>query len=426
MDIEWKRSTMDYACDISLGMLVFVLFTFSTNAKPLFLPLEILFIGLFGARFLIQKSKLSLYAVWSIGLAMIAGISTLYAPIQEVATKWAISVFQVVIFGNLMVPYLRSSQRNMHVMLYSFLIAVVGLSVRLLLSAPIEVLLKSRLGTTIGMNANHVGFLLVAGALIALYFGITKKGWWLLPLFVGFSLFSLFSGSRKVIALLGMGSLLLIILSRKNYIHMLIASVICLFFAVGVIAITLHWEPLYQILGRRVESFLGFFSTGTTDGSTSIRFEMIQHGWEMFLEKPFFGWGLHAFTDISGYGFYSHNNYIEILVSWGLFGFLWYYLPILALLVIGVKNLLRKKSSKLAAFSVAILTALLVDDFGRVRFFDEATHFLYAISYVAIMWEYPQKGLDILTLAKKLVYTLTPPKFRSHSSFTPKHINDTL
>lgn len=426
MDIEWKRSTMDYACDISLGMLLFVLFTFSTNAKPLFLPLEILFIGLFGARFIIQKSKLSLYALWSVGLAIIAGISTLYAPIQEAAIKWAISVFQVVIFGNLVVPYLRSSQRNMHVMLYSFLIAVIGLSVRLLLSAPIEVLLRSRLGTTIGMNANHVGFLLVAAALVALYFGMTKKGWWLLPIFLGFSLFSLFSGSRKVIALLVLGSLLLIILSRKNYIHMFIASVICLFFAVGVITITLHWEPLYQILGRRVESFLGFFSTGTTDGSTSIRFEMIQHGWGMFLEKPFFGWGLHAFTDISGYGFYSHNNYIEILVSWGLFGFLWYYLPILVLLVIGIKNILIKKSSKLVAFSVAILVALLVDDFGRVRFFDEATHFLYAFSYVAILWDYPQKGPDIFTLGKKFVYILTPPKFRSHPSFTPNHINDTL
>ena len=48
-------------------------------------------------------------------------------------------------------------------------------------------------------------------------------------------------------------------------------------------------------------------------------------GRKWFLERPIFGWGLDAFTQLSPYETYSHNNFIEILVSSGIVGFLFYY-----------------------------------------------------------------------------------------------------
>lgn len=63
------------------------------------------------------------------------------------------------------------------------------------------------------------------------------------------------------------------------------------------------------------------------------RQNMILVGWELFKKHPFWGTGLSSFSVISGFGTYSHNNYIEVLVSLGIIGFLIYYIPFVTLIV---------------------------------------------------------------------------------------------
>ncbi len=101
-----------------------------------------------------------------------------------------------------------------------------------------------------------------------------------------------------------------------------------------------------------------------TSYSTDICKEMIKIGWLAFLRRPLFGNGWFYFSVYSGLGTYSHNNYIEILVTYGLAGFIFYY-GIFISTFIKLCKCLQNNYSKL--FFTLILT-ILVSDFEVFQF----------------------------------------------------------
>jgi len=74
-----------------------------------------------------------------------------------------------------------------------------------------------------------------------------------------------------------------------------------------------------------------------------FRMAMYRAGWEMFLEKPLFGWGMRdmqaelasRIDDFHQEEFYLHNTYLEILVQHGLFGIGLYAWIVIDLLRLG-------------------------------------------------------------------------------------------
>lgn len=391
----------DHICDASLLIFFPVLVVLGTNAKKYFIPVEILFLSVFTIRFFVKRSILSLYTIWTIGLSLLALVSTTYAPNQTAAMRWAISVIQVVIFGNLLVPYFRDDKRNVHVFFLSFILSAVGLGFRLWMSAPLEQLMNTRLGESIGFNANFVGFIFAIAALINLYYVILEKRWIALPLFFVLSVIGLFSGSRKTVIILFVGIVLLSILSSRKPHTILISMILSLLFVAGFLLISFQWEPLKNLIGYRIQIFLTTFTGQSIDASANERIEMIRLGIDMIKQKPFFGWGLHAFSDLEKFGVYSHNNYIEIAVSWGMFGLIWYYLFLSYVIIKGIGILFSRHRTSLVVFSVAMLLILCLDDFGRVRFYDEVSHILYALCYAIIVMHLPPRGIDIVSLLIK-------------------------
>lgn len=410
MSISRSVKVFDYICDFVLLLFLAILITLTTNAKRYFVPVEILFMSVFSIRFFIRRSKLSLYTIWSMGFAFLAIISTTYAPDKSAAMRWAVSIVQVVIFGNLIVPYFRDGQRNVHIFLVSYLVSLVALGIRVLLSAPLEQLMSTRLGESIGVNANLMGFLFVIGAHISLYYSIVERKWSVLPIFLLFSVVSLFSGSRRAIFILLVGIVLLFILSSKKPIHILLALFVSALFVIGFVFLSFHWEPLREILGVRIQSLLSIFQGGTGDGSTITRINMVKTGIEMFYQKPIIGWGLHAFTDTTSFATYSHNNYIEVLVTWGIVGFVWYYSFWLFVVMNGIKLLVRLEHSHLISLSVTLLLLFFIDDFGVVRFYNEISHFFLALGFSVIVQPDSDKGIDIPTLLGTLNRWIRHPK----------------
>lgn len=61
------------------------------------------------------------------------------------------------------------------------------------------------------------------------------------------------------------------------------------------------------------------------DASTLERSSMVSSGWLLFQDSPLIGHGLDSFRIKAGYGTYSHNNAIEMLVNGGLILFCSYY-----------------------------------------------------------------------------------------------------
>jgi len=112
----------------------------------------------------------------------------------------------------------------------------------------------------------------------------------------------------------------------------------------------------YACLGLIVAAALAICTTitfGSPGNSIADRFEeqspvefrvaMYRAGWEMFLEKPVFGWGIRDMQpelasrveDFHQGEFFLHNTYLEILVQHGLLGIGLYAWIVIDLLHLG-------------------------------------------------------------------------------------------
>jgi len=77
---------------------------------------------------------------------------------------------------------------------------------------------------------------------------------------------------------------------------------------------------------ERIETFTSGMSSGaaSTETSTGLRIKMLYDAFDMWSSSPIFGNGVAAFE--IRYGHYSHNNIMELLVSFGLVGLILYYM----------------------------------------------------------------------------------------------------
>jgi O-antigen ligase len=81
-------------------------------------------------------------------------------------------------------------------------------------------------------------------------------------------------------------------------------------------------------------------------GPVMFRMAIYQAGWEMFLQRPFTGWGAadmqaelsKRISDFHQDQFFFHNTYLEILVRYGLVGLLLYLWVVVDLFRLGRKQ----------------------------------------------------------------------------------------
>ncbi|MGI6393706.1 MAG: O-antigen ligase family protein [bacterium] len=114
----------------------------------------------------------------------------------------------------------------------------------------------------------------------------------------------------------------------------------------------------------------------TTDASTELRLYYIESGLKMIADKPVFGWGVNTFL-IFHNGYYSHNNYIEIMSGTGIVGLLLYYLFFFFTINSALKNL---KGKRLFLF-LFFLIFFMVMDVAIVSYYERIyMMFLFFIS----------------------------------------------
>lgn len=231
-----------------------------------------------------------------------------------------------------------------------------------------------RMGDLIG-NQNTYGLVFANAALVALYyffFNNEKRHVLLagLLIFFGFS-----SGSKKVFFLLLIGLLFLIL--SKYGIRKLFKVLIYSFVSLLVGWMLIHL-PIFSTILERLESYLSV--TGNT--SDNLRAELIRFGLELFMENPFLGYGLNNYQLFHWSGAYSHNNYIEVLVSLGIVGFVIYYS-----MFINSAFALIKKREYLKPIHFLLVFSILssfVFGYGMVQFYDKSIWILMGVMLAEI------------------------------------------
>ena len=139
-------------------------------------------------------------------------------------------------------------------------------------------------------------------------------------------------------------------------------------------------EPLYNVLGVRIEKMIFAFSNQNGgDMSTIDRMRFAQIAIDVFKSHPLVGVGLDNYRFYNSMLYYSHNNYLELAADLGIIGvFIYYLLPIKVLISCLFVNKLKNRNIILV---FVILLVILILDVANVSYESDSTQLYIAIMY---------------------------------------------
>jgi len=195
---------------------------------------------------------------------------------------------------------------------------------------------ESRIGKLIA-NENAIGLFLMSGILSCFLFLFAKKRALLLKLILLLSIgimaaMVLLSGSRKSLLFLVLGAVVFIIMHYQKYsFAKKLAVYLAVILAIIALISVLRTVPVFSTIYMRFELLIKGFLGEARYATDVTRKYMIATGLEEFWESPLFGRGTGRSYEL--FGTYSHNNFVELLMNYGIVGFCLYYIPYIPLLV---------------------------------------------------------------------------------------------
>lgn len=239
-----------------------------------------------------------------------------------------------------------------------------------------EVISEIVIGRAQGLtaNPNQLGFLMWYGIVIASFLIlISRKYWFKLMLIASivFFFFILFqTGSRKSLAAA------VVFLGFSGFLFMKKRNLGLMIFVVMIGLASFNYAYDYILDNTAVGARL---SGEVLEGGTAIRVELINDGIDLFLQSPVVGIGLGNFSSYSTSGMVAHNDYIEVLASLGLVGFIIY---MCIFLDFGRKCMYLYEKGALPNFliiAVGFLMGYLVLSTGRPAFVDPGATLMLAM-----------------------------------------------
>jgi hypothetical protein len=194
-------------------------------------------------------------------------------------------------------------------------------------------------------------------------------------LVLGLILNILYTGSRQGMLITGSMLLVAILAASSRMLHRPGVLVLPLAIAVfGTVAIMFDLFDLstnrYVVRLLNLVSFFKGEELLTNEGSVFERALMIELGLDLWRQRPLVGYGMDSFRFIGGFGTYSHNNFVDLLVGGGALALGIY---VLAHLAVMARFTLDRNSPGLvrAVGSFAVLV-LLLTGFTIVTYYSRA------------------------------------------------------
>ena len=325
---------------------------------------------LFAKVWTIQTAKKTIfYLIWAIVFLFYSGLGCLWA-VDSLIVFDKMKTLLLMFAVNMLLFDVIQTKKDIEKILFANFIALLLVAFYIVLTMDMTQLGEDRIGVdTINemWNANNIGLKMCIGFAISLYFLTKQRKLFEKIIYIASAVFfvfvALFTGSRK--ALLMIMALLVIFYWLKAKKHRILIFILACGVAVALYYLVMTVEPLYNVLGSRMEELVkGVFGGGTTEGSFNVREKMAQLGINWFWEKPFFGYGLGNYSmlygALTGKYTYSHNNFVEMLVSGGLVGFIIYYSIYAFIFIKLLKSIFIKRDVlSIVLFSINIIALIL-------------------------------------------------------------------
>lgn len=325
------------------------------------------------------------FLVWGGAFFFVSCISILYSRVPAYTTRVTFAFLEVFVLSLLLLNYLDTLEKVI-TMLKLISISGVFLFVFLLFKFPFSNWFAGRLGNR-EINSNSIAIYMLISLFITL--GLIKNTRrfhrFVYAIFIIIFTFTILAtGSKKGIISIIIGGLLFVFLCErqktKKYFFLLSIPIILYL----IVFIIMQNDSLYASIGIRIDSLIynlfGFYyrSFSYADmASDEFRFSLISRGIELWIEHPLFGNGLGVFEFISGTSVYAHNDYIEILVGVGLFGFIIYYSRYFYLLSKLYQSLKTKNVYIVSLFTILLI--LIINNLAMVTFAGELWFLLFVL-----------------------------------------------
>lgn len=243
-------------------------------------------------------------------------------------------------------------------------------------------------------SANALGMWMAICTIVFVYKIVNTKFklWYLLGIAPVMMLAVSQSRTALVEALVGIGLIILFKMQESKRVSKKIGNLILGLIVLALAGYALTQFDIFAGLYDRVRSALGL-SAQKKEGSWEMRQQMIRIGLQQFKKTPFFGIGFgstHVLTDrYLGHNTYLHNNFVEVLVSGGIIGFLLYY----SMHWFVIKVLWKLRTLDKSVQLPLILTIVhLLSDFGTVSFYKKPTYVILTLGFLAVVMTQKQKN----------------------------------
>ncbi len=299
--------------------------------------------------------------IW-LGNSIIPSVSSAYVSTMLKCLVYMVFAYQYLI---------RRSYREMIIFFVVFTVMLVGY---LVLSGAIFAGGRLQIGRT---NANSIGMICAVTVALMGHRLIAKDCYYPMVYYAVAALLIiviLMTGSRKSLLICIVPLFLYYIFQRKRQMFLRTVIIVLLIFLAYLLLMNV--PALYNSVGYRIEGLLSWVFTGeATEASIESRTSYIQIGMAAFLTKPWTGLGLAAFSTLEGaYGTYSHNNFIEMLVSGGIPALVLFYFPFLLL---AIRLFKQRKDSDICNFLLMLLICQVVIHSGLIVYFSREDLFVY-------------------------------------------------
>ncbi len=276
--------------------------------------------------------------------------------------------------------------------LNSFILAGIVASLKLVLFVP-----KESYGWDVEFeymgNRNVVGLCLSFSAALCFFmFRFTKKYYYIaIMTWLYYAVF--LAGSKKGV-LFGIIIIVINLFFTKGFSKKFRQFILVLLCVLIVWYVLNNNEYIYNLIGSRFDLMNNYFRGRGYDNSSEERMFLIRYAFEMFTEKPFFGWGINgvagklSLTRVHRIA-YSHCNYTELLADFGLVGFIIYY----STFFVQFKRWKNKRllynnhlNESVWTLGMSIIIALLVVDIAAVTFSEITVQLFLILAIVLISY----------------------------------------
>lgn len=232
------------------------------------------------------------------------------------------------IFLIALINYLNDYNKLLKMMKY-FIFSGTAAAVYIILKSDFSV--YSRLGKVLG-NENDIAIIIGIALIFVIYFVFFERKYKYSSMGIVMIPTIMLTGSREGILIIIMTVFFMLIFLKENRNYERIRYIMIGMTIMAIVIVLAYKVPvLNHILWKRFVNLWRYITAkGTNEGSILQRALMTRFGIEIFLKRPFMGYGLNnyrvLFKAFSRVSMYSHNNFIELLVGTGVIGTLSFYL----------------------------------------------------------------------------------------------------